>query len=475
MAGVTDNGWESKSFDQLMSEVATRAKEALGQDLPTTPDSPFGQFSNIFMASVKDLWDLGQSVTSTGNRDEASGYYLDVLARIARLTRLPASGSTGNLLFTGSVNATLPTFFACKDDQNRNVLTQEAITLNRANCYQSTFSVLTLADNTEYTIDVEGESFTFNGGTSPTVENVLIGLKGVLDTGDQTFNEIVGETIVLSFASNNNQLTTTNSDSLQLGSVGVLVSAESATVGDLSFPANTVTKLVSSNLSISSVTNPEPFNKGRFRETDEELRQRMSDREQNAGTATKPSIEASISQVDGVVSVLVVPNITMTDDPVTGVPKKSFETFVVGGDDDEIAEVLWQTKGVTSNFFGDILKIIIDENGDEQPVRFSRNVERYAWVRVTYSINSEEAFPADGEVRMASAVASHGNNMYLGEDLDPTKFYCPLYSVPGTYIKNIQVAITENETDPPVYQTTTIPVSSVEALSFSEQRVFITT
>lgn len=475
MAGVTDNGWESKSFDQLMSEVATRAKEELGQDLPTTPDSPFGQFSNIFMASVKDLWDLGQAVTSTGNRDEASGYYLDVLARIARLTRLPASGSTGSLLFTGNVNTNLPAFFACKDGQNRNVITQSSLVLNRANCYQSTFSVSSLEDNTDYTINVEDEVFTFNGGISPTVENILNGLKIVLDTGENTSNEVIGQTLVLTYLTANNQLTTTNSSSLKLDSVGSLVGAEAAIEGDLDFPANTITKLVSTNLNISSVTNPLDFNKGRYRETDEELRRRMADKEQNAGTATKPSIEASVAQIEGVISALVVPNVTMTDDPVTGVPKKSFETFVVGGDDDEIAKVLWQTKGVTSNFFGDILKIIIDENGDEQPVRFSRNTGKFAWVRVAYSINSEEDFPADGETRMKNAVVSHGKNMYVGEDLNPTKFYCPLYSVPGTFITKIEVAVTDNESDVPTYQETTIPVSTVESLDFSESRVILTT
>jgi hypothetical protein len=165
----------------------------------------------------------------------------------------------------------------------------------------------------------------------------------------------------------------------------------------------------------------------------------------------------------------------MVDDLVTGIPKKSFETFIVGGDDDEIAQVLWETKGVTSNFHGNILKIVVDDNGDEQPVKFSRNTEKFAWLRITYSINSEEDFPSDGEERMTNAVVSHGNSMYQGEDLDPTKFYAPLYSIRGTYISNIQVAVTDTENETPIYQTSRIPINSVEELTFKDARVFITT
>ena len=108
MAGVTDTGWIGKSFQTLLDEIAEDAKSEFGTDFPTTPDSVFGQFANIFTAGLKDLWDLGQAVTDTQNRDTATGIYLDYLAYLIGLTRRRESASTGYLLFTGTPAATIP-------------------------------------------------------------------------------------------------------------------------------------------------------------------------------------------------------------------------------------------------------------------------------------------------------------------------------------------------------------------------------
>ena len=130
-----------------------------------------------------------------------------------------------------------------------------------------------------------------------------------MDLGSGFTSVIVDETIVVTLDSNNNILSTTNSFNVTLDSVGGLVSGEAVDLGDLTFLANTITELVGTNIQIISVTNPDDFTAGRDRETDAELRLRMAEREQSTGTATKPAIEASISEVDGVTGVLVVENI----------------------------------------------------------------------------------------------------------------------------------------------------------------------
>lgn len=476
MAGPTKNGWEGRTFPEILQSIADEAQLEIGGDFPTSPDTRFGQLASIFANSHKSLWDLGQAVTDTQNRDTAEGVYLDYLAGISHLTRLKESGSTGQLLFTGRQSTLIPALFACKDLQNRNVLTKVPLTLNRANCYQSTFSVKILQDNVDYTLNVEGVEYTVNGGISPTISNILNNLKLTLDNGTTDFSsEVVDETIVLTYSSYNNNLTTTNSDSLNMDSVGSLVSSEAAVSGDASFDANTITRLVSSNINVDSVTNVTSFVKGRDEESDEDLRIRMSEREESTGTATKPSIESALSEVEGVSAALIIVNDTLVDDQTTGVPAKHFETFITGGDDNAIAEVLWKTKSLFGNSHGTINKTVIDDNGDTQSIRFSRNTGKFAHVRVTYTINDEEVFPSDGEDRMKASVVSFGNRMKQGEDLEPTKFYGPLYGIEGMFVGNIQVAVTDLATDTPVYQSSKIPVSPVESLEFSTDRVFITT
>lgn len=473
--GVTPQGFIAKNFQTLLDEVAAAAKTELGEDTPTTPDSPFGQFANIFTASTKDTWDLGQAIASQQDRDVAEGIYLDYLAKLAGLAREAASGSTGDLLFTGKQGGFVAEFFPCADDLGRNVLTQDDLTLNRSACFRSTFSVAFLADNTDYTINVEGNPYTFAGGTSPSVVNILNGLDALLSGGTTFSSEVVGETIVITYASNSNLLTTTNSDSMRLESIGSIVRAEAADIGDLDFPPNSITKLVGSALLVTDVTNLAALVKGRYQETDSELRIRMEEREQSTGTATKPAIETSISEVEGVTSVLVIENNTLVDDIATGVPAKSYETFVVGGNDNAIAEVLWKTKPATGTTVGSVTESVVDRNGDTQIVNFSRKVERFAWMRVTYTINSEELFPANGEDNMKNSVTTFGNNLSVGEDYEPTKFYSPLYQTQGVYIQKIEIAITNLPNDVPVYQETRLPVSKTEFLSFDTSRVVVTT
>lgn len=478
--GVTDKGFIPKPRQTIIDEIVQDLKVGLGGDFPTTPESVAGQFIQILSASFKDNWDLVQAVSSTQNRETAEGQYLDFLARIAGLTRAKESGSTGEILFTGDQNTFIPQFTACKDAEGRAVLTQVDHTLNRANCYQSTFSLNRVQDTTEYIISVEGSEASYTSGLGSTELNILQGLLIQLQT-ITSFPLVLDEdslTITITYPSYNNNLTTTNSDNINLDSLGGLVSSESALTGsEVNFSVGSINTLITSILGVQEVTNLTAFQNGRDTETDAELRQRMDEKEESTGTATKPSIETSLSQVSGVTSAYLVVNDTLIDDTITGVPKKSFEAFVAGGDENEIAEVLHRTKSLFGQMHGDIVKTVIDENGDTQGVKFSRPSTEYAWVRAVYSINTEEEFPADGEDRMRNAVVDYGTRtMRQGDDLEPTKFFGALYTVSGVFIQpNIQVAITSSPMDTPVWSSVRLPVNDVNSLVFDNSRVVITT
>lgn len=474
MAGVTDKGFIPKTFSQILTEIRQKASESLGEDFPTTPDSVFGQLSNIFSESHKNLWDLGQTIAATQNRDTAEGVYLDYLAGLIGLSRKKASGSVGNLLFTGIQGTIIPSMTVCKDTQGRNVLTSESLTLNKSLCYQTTFTVNTVQPNTRYTISVEEVNYHFTSGESPTSASIIEGLFNELSTGSTFSSEVIDETLKLTYGSFNNELTVSNSSNITLDSVGALVSSESAETGKLTFEKDTITSLVSSNVNVISVTNPSDFIKGRAVESDFELRIRMSNREQSTGTATLPAIEAALSEVTGVSGVLVVENNNLTYNNTSKILPKTYEVFVSGGDDNDIAEAIWRTKPATGRTQGTITKTVIDGNGDIQVVKFSRDTENFAWLRVRFNVNDEEVFPIDGEDLIRQAVVGHGVTMYKGEDLEPTKFFGAIYAVKGIYVVSVEVAVTTSATDEPTFQNGKIKVSEMENLSFDTDRVIVT-
>ncbi len=483
MAKVTSQGWESESFDTILTDTAAKAKLALGATLTTTPESVFGQLSNILCASIKDLNDLGQAVTDTQNRHTATGIYLNYLAALVGLTRQESQGAQGLVHFTGKVSTNIIVNTACKDTAGQVILSKTAHTLNRANCYSSTFSVSTLTPATNYTIVVEGVSITINSATSTTNVEVLNLLSAAINAGTSQVSTVdtTKETLTVTYQNYNNLLTTTNTVNLNLDTVGSLVSCETAKKGTVSVYANTCTTLVTPNLGLSAVDNIVAFTSGRDLETDVELRLRMAGREQSTGTATKPAIEASLTEIKGVTSALLVVNDTLVDNTTTGVSAKSFKSFVAGGDENSIAEVLWKTKALFGTSQGDITKTITDRNGDTQGVSFSRPTTKYAWVRVTYAINSEETFPSDGETSMTAAVVAKGKAGYQGEDLTPTKFYGALYETTGVYISNVEVAITTTAGGTPDYTLANlvtpanISVPKTEFLEFDITRVNVTT
>lgn len=478
MAGVTDTGWETKTYSTILGELSDGAKERWGEDFPTTPESNFGGLASIIAYALKDVWDLGQQVTDTHNRDTATGLYLDYLAGSVGLTRQAASGATGNIIFTGDVGTTVVSATSCKDTLSNVILTTESVTLNRANCYTSTFSVISVQDSTDYTLIVEGLEVTVNSGIGNDKAYILTGLKNALDLSGSTVN-IVDEdelTLNVTLSSNSNTLTTTNSSNLKLESVGSLVASESAETGDISIEENTVTRLVTSNIGISSINNPAAFTDGRSLETDSELRLRMEELEQDTGTATVPSITSSLYEVSGVTSVVLVVNNTLTDNVVTGVPAKKYEAFVIGGDDNDIAEVLWRTNPIMGNTHGTTTMTIIDSNGDTQGVSFSRPTTEFAWFRISYTIDEEDSdFPANGEDQMAEAIVTYGEAVAQGTDFEPTKYYGPLYTVSGVQITGIEIATTVDELGTPTYQTTKIEVDTTDILDYSTDRVIFST
>jgi uncharacterized phage protein gp47/JayE len=119
---------------------------------------------------------------------------------------------------------------------------------------------------------------------------------------------------------------------------------------------------------------------GRDEETDEELRERAQEAVSSGGDATHDAIvNTLINDVTGVSSVTVYENKTDTDNTGSGgLPPHSFEAVVFGGDDQAVAEAIFEKKAVTSRDYGGANgtavseTVIADSNGQNFTIDFSR-------------------------------------------------------------------------------------------------------
>ena len=209
-------------------------------------------------------------------------------------------------------------------------------------------------------------------------------------------------------------------------------------------------------------------------ESDESLRLRRTIAAKSGkAIATDPAIELALLDVPGVSSAIVKSNRGFTTDD-DGVPGKAFVSLVVGGNDNEIAKCIYENQPSGIQSYGSTSVNITDSHGIEQQISFSRPTPMYLWVKVTYSLYDEEAFPGQGAVK--DALVEWAEKEYtLGKDIISTRINQGLYDVPGIGVATCAVAVTDRPDTAPSsasYETDKrIPVSFFSYAALEDDRI----
>lgn len=220
------------------------------------------------------------------------------------------------------------------------------------------------------------------------------------------------------------------------------VDAEAKEKGAIVALAGTITKIQTSITGWDSVTNPEDATVGQARETDAELRSRMRTDLQAAGSATVGAIRARIAQVDGVTKSIVLENDQPTQDGNGyGLPRNSFSAVVEGGTTQDIADLIWEHKpagiatshSVNAPVSDRITETVIDSEGEEQLIKFSRPTPVDIYVDVGFSRPAgDPAFSVPQSVQDAviQAILDEGSKHDPGLDVRAWRFKKSVALVP---------------------------------------------
>lgn len=243
---------------------------------------------------------------------------------------------------------------------------------------------------------------------------------------------------------------------------------ESEALGPIVAVAGSLTKIETPVSGWASVTNPLDATPGRRMETDTELRLRREQLLRATGTGTLDAIRAGLLEpaVPGVSQVRVFENTTLVTD-VAGVPGKSFEAIVEGGDAQAIRERIWQLKPAGILAHGSETGDVVDSLGFAHPVAFSRPVYKDVWISV--EVETGDGFPLDGVERIKAALAAKGRRLLIGEDVIYTALFPPVFSVPG--IVDV-TALTIGLAESPV-GTSNIAVGDRELARFDTSRIVV--
>ena len=107
MAGLTAAGFEAKTTAEILTDIETAQKAALGADLDVSPEQPLGQMNAIVASALRELWELAGVLYAARVPNGASGAALDGVAEITAVERLAATYGTVTLSVTLGAGVTL--------------------------------------------------------------------------------------------------------------------------------------------------------------------------------------------------------------------------------------------------------------------------------------------------------------------------------------------------------------------------------
>lgn len=212
-------------------------------------------------------------------------------------------------------------------------------------------------------------------------------------------------------------------------------------------PAGAITVIVNPVPDVTTVNNSAPTSGGRKKQTDPEFRDMFESSVAGGGAATSDAIRGAILRVTGVRAAAVITNRTMDYD-AAGRPPKSYQAYVLGGQDEDIAAAIFSVGSAGIESYGEILVQVKDLSGDLQPVKFSR--AEVVQIHMKVQVFKNTSYPADGDnqiktilVQTLGGTDADGTvyaGLSMGEDVVMMKLASALYEVPGVEDISLQLS-----------------------------------
>lgn len=477
MAGLTSQGLVIKSLDEIIDSINDKIVLNLGASINTSDDSVIAQIVKPVSLELSEAWLALQAIYNATDPETASDEALDRVCSITGVPRLPATNSVVVVLATGNQNIVIPASSIIEvDGTGDRFVCDNTTTLDLTGIISTKVEFTTVANNTDYTITINGLAHTITSDGSATLAEIATAMQAAINASTVLVSATLDGDYKLNVISDDNtvNIDVVLSAGITARKVTKQIVFESQNTGPIRAPAGTLTKIVTPVSNWDSVTNPLDASLGRDLETDTDYRVRRRASLAIAGASTVPAIRASLLGITDVTAAIVKENDTNVVD-ISGRPPKSFECIVLGGDDADIAERIWEDKPVGIETFGSTTYIHVDEQGIPRSIKFSRPTEIYLHVKVEYTLYSEETFPTGGESVIASTVLSTGQALSIGNDVIPGRFRGPIYSaVQG--LESVVVKIATSATpggSPGVFSEAKLSISDTEMSVFDSSRITV--
>ena len=270
------------------------------------------------------------------------------------------------------------------------------------------------------------------------------------------------------------QTTTT----VTIGSSGTtIVNATCIETGPKNPAANTIISIQTPIFGWSSATNGAATSLGTDADTDTQLHIKQ---ERATAATSYRQVDAIIAGIIGVSGVtfarLYVNNKNTTDEK--GIAPKTIAAVVVGGEDEDIANVLRLKAGSLDGFQGNLSTPIVYTGplGDTQTIDFYRPTEVPIYVDVDITVTNSAAYPENAEELIKQAIIDYAvydqsgmAGFPPGADVVLSRIYTPINSVPGFKVNSLKIGTSAGSLD-----VNDISIDWDEIAKFTEGNITIT-
>ena len=216
-----------------------------------------------------------------------------------------------------------------------------------------------------------------------------------------------------------------------------------------------ITEIINPTLGVQSITNKQATRNGENPETDLQFRERYNKSVSLRATNIYDSIRANVLKVAGVKDALVKENRTMQE--VDGLPPKSFHIIVLGGENNTVAQAIFEKAPVGIESFGNVKVQVEDSKKIKHLISFSRPTDKNIWIKL--KITKGENYLEGSDKTIKEAIKGYIDTFKIGQSVILYKIISTVDKAKIDGIEDIEITVS---TDGKGYNSNNIIIKDLE-------------
>lgn len=424
--GLSRDGFKRKRLPEIRSNMFDRLEDTLGMKFNRESDSLIGNLFGVISYELADLWTVAENSYNAMYPNTAEGVQLTQSAMLAGIMPISAEQTQVYLTCYGAEGTRIP-MGAIVASQNNSDLTFSCKADSTITATQTNYIELSIPSaptvGSAFSLSLNNKTRNYTAKANDTVSTVLTNLYSGFNDDSVSFS--LSNDVLKIVCIDKKKTANIGFSGMTVQKLGSPILFECDIAGAITPLDSDITSIVTTISGWESCINEVQAIVGRGNETDEQLRLRWNASLFNRGSANIDSIQAAIlSKVSGVIACRVFENRSDSIDE-QGRPPHSIEVVVQGGTDEDIAEMIWKSKGGGIDTFGSIGVTISDSQGVPQTMHFNRPQAVNIYLRISLNKLSEEDWSSDNRENVKKVILDSSHQ--LGQDVVLQRFIGDIY------------------------------------------------